>query len=308
MIVELIAKDTGLTPDYIRKIIRSANYRYKLYNIPKRKGGFREVAHPSSTLKLLQRWVAENIFNHLPIHKAVFSYRSGICIKELADIHKKNNFLLRIDFKDFFPSISARDIAYFLKKNYEILPHSLSDADIKTVGLIVCKDNNLIIGSPSSPVISNVILYDFDNQCDKMAQNKDVIYSRYADDIYFSTDTPDVLDKIYREFQDELHKLRSPKLFINKDKTILSSKKRRRIITGLVLTSDNKVSVGRAQKRFIKGLIHRYIEKQLEPKQISYLKGYLAYLNSVEPNFIKRLKIKFGKKIFAVLNKEKISP
>ena len=81
----------------------TANKRYKTYKIKKRTSGTRTIEQPSKELKLYQKFISENIFLNLPVHEAVFSYKKNISIKNLADKHKNNRYLLRIDFKDFFP-------------------------------------------------------------------------------------------------------------------------------------------------------------------------------------------------------------
>ena len=71
MIILRIAEDTGLDSNYVRKVVRTANYRYRTYYIPKRTEGKRKISHPSPELKLLQRWVVENVFTHFPVHDSV---------------------------------------------------------------------------------------------------------------------------------------------------------------------------------------------------------------------------------------------
>lgn len=307
VIIQQIAKSTGLDISYVSKVVRSANYRYKIYKLPKRSGGFREIAHPSAELKLIQRWVVENVFSHFPIHKSVCSYREGVGIQDLAELHRKNNYLLRIDFENFFPSIKSNDVAVFLKRNSHLLPNSLSKKDIDTIVSIVCRDKCLTIGAPSSPIITNTILYDFDRLYSNKARRKGVVYSRYADDIYFSTNTPGVLEHIYRSFRTDIRNLKSPSLSINEEKTIFTSKKHKRVVTGLVLTSNKKVSIGRKKKRFIRGLIYQYINDQLDDKMLSYLSGYLSYIKAVEPTFLTRLRTKYGKTVISsIMNTETI--
>jgi RNA-directed DNA polymerase len=303
-----MAKGTGLEAYYLDKIVRSASHRYKIYKIAKKTGGKREIAHPAAELKLLQRWLVDNVFSHLPIHESVYSYRQGRGIRDLATLHKKNNFLLKIDFVDFFPSIKADDIAYLLRSKSNLVPLSLSSQDLLTIQAIVCKDGCLTIGSPSSPIITNSLLYDFDSRWFEKALKTGVIYSRYADDIYFSTNKPKILEDIYDDFKKDLDKLKHPRLVINEKKTVFTSKKRKRIVTGLILSSDNKVSIGRQKKRYIKGMINRFIHNELKDKEISYLKGFLAYVNGIEKMFMQNLKRKFGNKhISAIMKSETVS-
>ena len=306
MIIRRIAQSTGLNADYLRKVVRSASHRYKIYNIPKKTGGLREIAHPAAELKLLQRWLVNNIFSLLPVHETVYSYREGIGIQDLAKNHNKNKYLLRIDFADFFPSIKGHDIEKLLDKNAIYLPFALSKNDISTIKSIVCKDGCLTIGAPSSPAITNAILFDFDLLCHSKAISQKVVYTRYSDDIYYSTNKPDLLNIIYNEFKNDLKLIKSPKLKINDKKTVFSSMKNKRIVTGLMLTSEKSISVGRAKKRYIKSLIHKFVEGNLMEIDLSYLMGYLAYTKAVEPIFLKRLSDKYGKKVIQDIFKANI--
>ena len=107
MIIRKIAKETGLNEEYLKKLVRSASHRYMVYCLRKKSGGLREIAHPATELKLLQRWLVKNLFSRLNVHHAVYSYRERIGIRDLAKKHYKNKYLLRIDFANFFPSIKG---------------------------------------------------------------------------------------------------------------------------------------------------------------------------------------------------------
>ena len=298
MIIRILSENTGLNKEYILKVVKSAKYRYKNYYIKKKKKqGKRLISHPAKELKFLQKCLINNIFYHFPIHKSVYSYRKGIGIKDLADIHKKNNFLLRTDFKNFFESIKSKDVSRLIKKNKDKIDHNLSEKDIEIICKLVCKDEKLTIGAPSSPIISNSILYDFDKFWYSKCRELNIAYSRYSDDLYFSTNYSKKLTPIYKELKVYLTRMDSPCLELNRNKTVFTSKKHKRIVTGLMLTSEEEVSVGRKKKRFIRSLMFKYKNGDISNKQLLYLKGYLAYIKAVEPVFLKRLEKKYGNKI-----------
>ncbi len=296
MILKQIAKSAGIREEYLEKVASSASHRYKTYTIPKRKGGKRIIEHPAKELKFLQRWLVDNLFSDLTIHGAVYSYRKGVNIRDHAELHRGKNFLLHVDFANFFPSITSNDIKKLLQKKYDNLP-ILSTKDINTICLIVCKNNKLTIGAPSSPVLSNAVMYDFDNYWANYCRNHHVTYSRYADDIYFSTNQPDILSKLFSDLCEYLETIESPRLKINRDKTVFTSRKRKRLITGITLSSDNRISLGRKRKRWIKSLVFQFKNGALSKEKISYLRGYLAYVNSVDPAFVSSLKEKYGAEI-----------
>ncbi len=93
-----------------------------------------------------------------------------------------------------------------------------------------------------------------------------------------------------------LHKARRP-YQINEKKVRFSSKKRRVRITGLVIDCKNDISIGRSKKREIKALIHKFRITGLDTQQTSYLKGYISYINGVEPKFVRALEDKYGKEL-----------
>jgi len=271
----------------------TASRRYKRYKIKKRNGGDRIIYHPTKKLKVYQGFIAKNIFLKMPIHDKVYSYRKNISIKDLVKIHLNNRYLLRVDFKDFFPSIKGEHIRRFLKDNEQFLDIDLDDRDITLINLIVCKNDKLTIGAPSSPAITNAILFEFDVAMENLF--KEVVYSRYADDLYFSTNTPNLLTEIPEKIKEFL-KSYFINLKINSDKTVFTSKKHKRVVLGLTVTTDNKISVGKKQKEKIKRLVYKYSQNLLSEDEINYLKGYISYLYSVEPEYLKILQRKYTSK------------
>jgi RNA-directed DNA polymerase len=151
----------------LQALIATAPRRYKIYQIPKRAAGqFRTIAHPSRELKLIQRWLARKVLHALPIHTAAMAYRTGLSISDNTQKHLNQRYLLRLDIKNFFPSIKPID---FIKhcaihfspldaKSLIILTQILFKRNPQTGGL------ELAIGAPSSPLISNSIFFPLDQK------------------------------------------------------------------------------------------------------------------------------------------------
>ena len=186
-----ISIDTGILPGHLREIIKTAPLRYKEFAIPKKNGGMREVAQPAREVKKIQRWLVQRLAPQLPVHEATTAYRANSSIKKNAEHHVENNFLLKIDFKDFFPSILKSDIARHLgvhcSDHYDasaidVIAQCLCWAPRRSPPLRLC------IGAPSSPLLSNSILYEFDLRVSEAAQKMGAKYTRYADDISISRD------------------------------------------------------------------------------------------------------------------------
>ena len=294
MMLRKMASDMRVPISHIESIAITASHRYKVYRIAKRKGGTREICHPAKELKSLQRWIADNVFSRLPVHDSVYSYRVGRGIRDHAELHRKQNYLLRIDFKDFFPSITIKDVGRLIIENRSRLSSSLTTEDAKNICRIVCRHGRLTIGAPSSPVISNAVLYSFDKQWSTVCSQREIVYSRYADDIYLSTDAPNVLAPTYKEIRKDLEDRKWPKLQINRRKVVFTSRKHNRNVTGLILTSDRRISIGHDKKRWLRSEVYKFTKGQLPEREVSHLRGYLSYVQSVEPAFLRKLRKKYG--------------
>jgi len=283
------------------QIVHTADHRYKTYQLPKRSGGVRVIHHPARELKFLQRWLVSNVFRHAEIHPAASAYRSGASVLKNATAHSGSRFFLKIDFVDFFPSIRISDVIPLVQKLRPRLPFELDAADVSFVGKIATRHGRLTIGAPCSPVISNAVMYLFDQEMSSLAVRFDCRYTRYADDIAFSTSRPSALQNLLAEVRAYLEQVTAPSLRINEKKLSFNSKKRRVIITGLTVNSQGKISLGRRSKRKIKSLLYQYSLGNLDPRNTSYLLGYLSYANGVEPDFVRSLERKYGEKLLAQL-------
>jgi retron-type reverse transcriptase len=295
MIAERIALELGLDLEYVTKVAATASHRYKSYTIPKRTGGTRTIHHPSRELKLFQGWLIDNILDRLPVHEAASAYRNGASIRKHAALHVGQNYLLKVDFENFFPSITQSDVAHLLGKGVlDKVGLELTIRDMEFVRRIVCRNGFLTIGAPSSPILSNAVMYDFDNYWYRETEGVNVRYSRYADDLYFSTNQRGVLSDLLQRLRIDIRRRSSPKLSINDAKTAFTSRKRKRLVTGLVLTADKRISLGRQCKRRIRSLVYKNITGGLSDEQRKHLRGFIAYAGSVEPTFVESIRRKYG--------------
>ncbi len=295
MIIEQMASRLALSIPYILKIASSASHRYKKYEIPKRTSGMRTIYHPARELKLVQRWLLRNVLVSLPVHPAATAYQQNSTIKRNAEAHAANNYLLRVDFQDFFPSLRGTDVIDVLLPNRDRLANQpVSDLDVDFIRRIVCRFDALTIGAPTSPILSNAIMFDFDATWRRNAEAIGVVYTRYADDLYFSTSEPNVLSGLLTNLREHLKASSRPNLKINEAKTAFSSRKWRRLATGLVLTDDRRVSLGRHKKRMLKALVWRLTRHELNAEQLASLRGWISYAVSVEPDFVARLQRKYA--------------
>lgn len=278
--------------------ISTCPHRYKVYMIPKRNGkGVRIIAQPSKELKFLQKLVCEKYLSTLPIHNSCMAYRKNKNIQDNAYAHVKHKYVLKMDFKDFFSSITPFDLITHIENHLHWADFDEDKIVIRKLFFYMEKRDGFLklsIGAPTSPFISNTIMNEFDSKISKICNESEITYTRYADDISFSTNKKNILFDFPKIVSDVLDECSYPRLKINGDKTVFLSRKGNIHITGLVLTNEGKISVGRSQKRYIKSLVHKSINGLIGEKELSYLSGYLSFCCSVEPNFILRLEKKYG--------------
>jgi hypothetical protein len=121
-----------------------------------------------------------------------------------------------------------------------------------------------------------------------------VIYSRYADDLTFSARRTGFLNDVERALRKAILDIKSPRLSLNNEKTVLATKKYRRVVTGLVLANDGRVTIGRERKREIRAALHHALSGKLSGEQAGRLAGLLAYIKGVEPTYFEELTLRYG--------------
>ncbi|MCM2566291.1 retron St85 family RNA-directed DNA polymerase [Janthinobacterium kumbetense] len=303
-IIDKMMIDLPFSSDELIQLISTARYRYKVFQIPKRQPNkFRTIAQPSAEIKIIQCWLMKNILSSLPIHQSATAYRQGLSIGDHATTHAGKRFLLKLDFSDFFPSISANDVQKHLTQVGKI-----PENDAQFITRAVCwydrlnKKLCLSIGAPSSPLLSNSILYDFDRKISQLLRGKKITYSRYADDLAFSTNRVDVLSTIPKQIQEIADQLSYPRLRINHSKTVSTSRACRQSLVGLILTPTGDVSLGRDKKRRLRSELYRFSKGLLNEIDHPRLRGELAFAWSIEPSYILSLVRQFGTSIFRELD------
>lgn len=293
-----ISGDFGLSKREAIQIVRSAPHRYKVFKIEKRSSKkLRTIAQPAREVKELQRWLVHTVLQSLPVHDAATAYIAGRGIRLNAQRHVNSRYLLKMDFEEYFPSIKLPDVqahlTRYLGRRYE------ADDILDMCNLILWKPKNydeleLCIGGPSSPLISNSVAFEFDELVAAYCDDKGVTYTRYADDLTFSTNEPKILREIETFIEGACRSVQYPSLRINHDKTVHVSKKHRRLVTGVTLSAQGKCSLGRERKRSIRVGLHRALKNELSDDDMSQLRGYLAFANDIEPEFLDSMKRKYG--------------
>jgi RNA-directed DNA polymerase len=299
--------DLILPKERLQYLINSAPYRYKVYSVDKRSGlGKRVIAQPAKEVKRLQYWVIKNIFPRLNVHPSAMAYVARKNIRDNTTVHARQPYLLKLDFKDFFPSIKGSDFLQYAREN-----ENLHLDELELQGLVrilfwwpkTSHQLQLSIGAPSSPYFSNAIMYRFDSEIEQYCMEKGIIYTRYADDMTFSMHDKVMRGKTFEKVQAVLDNLPFPKLELNNKKTIFGSKAHRRMVTGLILSNDGKISLGREKKRRIRAQIHQFVTGRMPFDEQCRLRGMLAFARDIEPDFVIRMEQKYGSEVVRNIGK-----
>lgn len=288
-----LSRALGLPSTSLQALARTAPYRYKVYSIPKRSGrGNRIIAQPAREVKAVQRWLVSQELAFLPVHQASTAYGKGCSILDNAQRHAGNRFLLKADFADFFPSIDEyavrTHLATFAQNQY-------AEIEINFIcRLLLWHEHRggalkLCIGAPSSPFIANTVVYALDLMIQDYCSSVGVIYSRYADDLVFSTSVPGQLTELPGFLRRAVAQVQYPRLRLNEEKFVFTSKKYRRSVTGLVITPTSDISIGRDRKRLIRSMVHYFLEGRLDDDEKQRLRGLIAFAQATEPSFVRRL-------------------
>jgi RNA-directed DNA polymerase len=285
--------------------------KYKSFSIPKRSGGTREISAPVSAIKVIQRnlkQVLEAVYTPKP---ATHGFVTGRSIVSNARLHKRRRYVLNIDLENYFPAIHFGRVRGMFMKN----PYNLNDEVSTILAQICCHNKVLPQGAPTSPIVSNMICARLDAKLQQLAKEHQCTYSRYADDITFSTNRSKFplalahLSEIGQgEIGNELCSVIEENGFqINPKKTRLQSKQQRQEVTGL--TVNRYPNVQRRYVKQVRGIMHAWGKYGLDTTTQRYYEKYLGgkYLNP--QNYRPPLgKVVMGKIEFIGMVKGKNSP
>lgn len=284
----------GISIDNVHEWAKLAPKTYRKYVKPKHNGGKRTIFHPSKKTKALQYALLELILNKINVHDIAIAYRKNVRspIRKELESHLEYAYTLRLDMKDFFPSILPEDLSKYLTE------FALSDSERQFIinALFVQYKGKIFlgIGAPASPQICNIVMRDIDDRCYEFAMSQKGRICRYADDIIFSSNDKNSCTEFIDFLQKLLKNTDSPKLKLKPNKTRLMSKGNQRKVLGLTITPDKKLSIGRANKRKIKSLILQSKYNSLDKNKLRILKGHLWYIADADPDFLQSLNMKYG--------------
>ncbi|NTF88178.1 RNA-directed DNA polymerase [Agrobacterium rhizogenes] len=310
--------------------------KYFEYSIPKRNGGWRQITAPKDGLKRIQgklaRLLAE-IYNDLEqrrlnaefdssrVSDCVLShgFKDKYSIITNARVHVGKRYVFNADLEDFFPSITfGRVRAFFIADNNFRLNPSVATM----IAQLVCHRNQLPQGAPSSPIISNFIGHMLDIKLNKMAKVGNCSYTRYADDLTFSTNEtrfPSAIARLVVGTADRwvagdglLARVYASGFRVNHDKTRMQLPKSRQEATGLTVNQNVNVAstyYKRARSMcdhlFTGGTCFEMIDGKWIEFPVSKLQGRMDFIYSVRRSRLRMSLDHVSKKQHAIAYRER---
>lgn len=266
---------------------------YERFTIPKRSGGTRAIWAPKPMLKASQRWILREIVERLPIHGAAHGFVPGRSILTNASQHTNSKIIIKVDLKDFFPSVTfPRVKGVFRKAGYreqiatllallctepprEVIKH---EDEIRYVAL---GPRCLPQGAPTSPGITNTLCLSLDRRLTGLAESLGWRYTRYADDLTFSLPNSAKGKPNFGKLMGAMKHIVADEGFtLHPDKTRVMRKGASQRVTGLVVNGAGKPRVPRETRRMLRAALHNAKQgKPLHADESLYtLLGWAAFI------------------------------
>lgn len=308
-----------------------ADKKYKKFTIPKNGGGEREIFAPIESLKVLQRHLANILYTcrdqieaENPRRPLSHGFRKKYSIITNARLHKRRRYVLNLDLKDFFPSLNFGRVRGFFIHNNNFKLH---EKVATIIAQIACHENMLPQGSPCSPIIADLITHLLDIRLAQIAKQYRLTYSRYADDLTFSTNQREFPAAIAKPTEKQgprwelgealIEKIESAGFSINLKKTRMQFRMSRQIVTGLTVNST--VNIRPEYYRLARAMCHSLFKTGMyyrppfavdtkieaepaEPEMISSLEpleGILSHIHHVKDTMDDRKELKKKKEASA---------
>ena len=255
----------------IYTISNHAEKHYKVFKIPKRNGGYRTIYEPDYTLKSIQRNILNNVLNERITSSYAKAYKKGLSLVDNATPHLNKKVILKLDIKDFFPSID------FLKVYKKAFPRNMYPEAVASLLTNLTTYNNFLPqGTPTSSYISNLVLRSFDIKVGNFCEDRNISYTRYCDDMTFSGDfdTNEVITFVKNALYKE-------GFILNKQKIKIIKPNKAQIVTGIVC--NEKLSIPRPYKKAIRQSMY-YINKYGLDNHLKHIKSLddkTTYLNKL---------------------------
>ena len=226
-----LERDLGINAKTLYAVSNNINKHYHKAKLPKKSGGYRKLSVPDEILKTIQRHISEVLLIHMPVSRYAKAYRFGSSTLRNAKYHVGKQVVLKLDILHFFDSIR-----YSTVKD-KVFPEKIYAEPLRILLTMLCYHKDALPqGAPSSPAITNIILYEFDELIGQWCRERGIAYTRYCDDITFSGDFDPA--EVIRFVRLELKKLG---FLLNEQKTRIQRPGQQQTVTGIVV--NEKMSI-----------------------------------------------------------------
>lgn len=275
----------------------------------------RTIYSPSPKLKAFHKFIISCVFEYADFNEnVVFSYRKGTTIRDAVEKHSNSDFFFQTDIKSFFTSISLTNVRNTLNNQLVNIPVCDINQYVDLLIKYCVVDNTLPAGFSTSPILSNLSLFEFDNKLEKFAKENLLQYTRYSDDLILSSKSLDRINDIEQTIQKYLTLYLNDTVKLNLSKTKITKKGQRIKLLGLVILPNGLVTIDKKNKKEIETLFHLYLtddkmfenyiskhfiykknqQKSLKELGISTLSGKLMAINSMDKGYLNKLRKKYG--------------
>jgi RNA-directed DNA polymerase len=269
---------------------RERQPHYVTFAIPKRSGGKRLIMAPKRRLKAIQRKLLALLVEKLPLSDNAHAFRRGRSIRTGAEPHVGKRFVLKLDLKDFFPSVTfarvrglliAYGYSYPVATTLAVLMTEAERQPVEVDGTVFhvpVGQRHCVQGAPTSPGICNVLLLRLDHRLGGLVKKRGLLYTRYADDLTFSGE----LDRTAaHKFRCLVSRIVVEEGFaINAGKTRLMGRGARQTVTGVVV--NQTLGLSRQERRRLRAMAHQLSRQspgETFEARHAKLKGKIAYLS-----------------------------
>ena len=262
-LADLLEVSTG----YLSKVINDLE-RYTTFEIAKKNGSRRKIYAPKKELLVIQLKIKRLLEKNFNPHYRAYGFIKGKDFISNAENHIGKSFVLNLDLKDFFESISMRRVNNMFQRYFKI------QSNIATILTHICchPDGFLPQGAPTSPIVSNIICKSLDKELTDLAKNcKLTYYTRYADDITFSCKAKKLPIQLAEVIDDKpiLSKMLCDLILsqgfeINPDKTRLQTKYMHQEVTGI--TVNKKINLNRRYIKRIRAILYSFKKDAENPE------------------------------------------
>ncbi len=256
-----------------------ARLKNKLRTLKKNDAELEKLVRAAQELKTVHRKLKE-LLDRIPLPDCVFGFRKNESIVTCARKHVGKKYVISLDIKDFFPSVTSDMVLRQLKRE------GFEDTGAWLIARLVAFKGVLPQGAITSPAASNVAFKPYDEKLQKYFEERGFVYTRYADDVTVSTDQ-EVTDEMIQQIVEETSQIIAPFKW-NAKKIKIYGPNEPHYVLGLIVNA--KPNVPKQKRRLIRAMVHNFVRKHALPQgedPIRYkrkLMGKLAYCLFVNPH------------------------